>query len=525
MARLTAAVFALAGLTALFAAGAEGSLFGSLPRSTTDRPDDFPGLQVHMVYVVPSDRLDRAFDTDGSIQNGVESFQRWVSAQTGGRTYRIDTFQGLADVTFRRLPMPDPQYPFVAVMSDLKAIGLIVPGKVYGVYYDGGPTQQTCGGAGWPQWPEPAGDGTIAVIYLGGLGGACYHGFPPPGGEPNYTVFSMFHDVTHTFGIVGRCAPHHYAVSPAHVNDSNTDLMWAGQGFWSPSVLDYGRDDYFKAPVPGCVDLDTVGFLSQPTNSVLSVEKSGNGPGKVESTPWPLISCGTTCSAPYPTGAEIALDAKPDDDSTFEGWGGACTGQATRCLVTLDSSKAVTARFHAPDRVVDVTLSGSGRGTVTSTPPSIRCPTACHRTFANGTAVSIRAKAGRGSQFAGWGSDCTGKAAACAFTVTEDRYVEARFVDIQAPQVFALASRGTRGGTARLRYRVVENTGTARVLVSVRGFRGVRRTAFRRVTRKRTYAVAWRVPRTARARLRFCVRAFDRARHASRRSCALLSVR
>jgi hypothetical protein len=40
----------------------------------------------------------------------------------------------------------------------------------------------------------------------------------------------------------------------------------------------------------------------------------------------------------------LALDANPGPDSTFEGWGGACSGTGA-CELTLDSDTAVSASF------------------------------------------------------------------------------------------------------------------------------------------------------------------------------------
>jgi len=514
--RLATALVASAGVALLGAYGAAGE---ALPRSTADRPDDFAGLQVHMVYAVPSDRVDRSFDTDGSIQNGVDSFQRWLSAQTGGRTLRIDTYQGLADVTFRRMPAADGPYPHLAIFQDLPAAGLAAPGKVYGVYYDGGGLQSQCGGAAWPQWPEPATQ-TFAGMYLGGLGGSCYHGFPPPGGDPNYTVWAMFHDVTHTFGIVGRCAPHHYSPNPAHVADSSSDLMYGGPLGWTPSMLDVGHDDYYLAAIPGCVDLGTVGFLTSPTDATVEVAVE-RGPGKVTSAPWPLIDCGTRCSASYPTGTVIALYAQPERESTFEGWSGACTG-TERCMVTVDSLKRVTARFRPADRTVFASLTGTGLGTVTSRPSGLRCPGGCQGDFPEGTGLSLLAHPGPGSRFAGWRDDCSGRT--CELVVDSEKFVSAAFVDVRAPRVRALPTTGTRGGFTRLRYRVNENTGVARVTIRVGG-RSVR-TRFRRLAATRTYSARWRIARSASLGAhRFCVRASDRSRHTSRWNCAALTIR
>ena len=515
--RLLTALVASAGVALLGAYGAAGA---ALPRSTVDRPDDFAGLQVHMVYAVPSDRVDRSFDTDGSIQNGVDSFQRWLSGQTGGRTLRIDTYQGLADITFLRMSSPDGPFPHTAIIQDLVTAGLNAPGKVYGVYYDGGGLQSQCGGAAWPQWPEPA-DDTVAGMYLGGLAESCYHGFPLPGEDPNYTVFAMFHDVTHTFGIVGRCAPHYYEPNPAHVGDSSSDFMWGGTTGWMPTTLDVGHDDYYLAGIPGCVDLSTVGFLTSPTSSTVEVAVEG-GPGKVTSSPWPLIECGARCSAPYPTGTVIALNAQIERDSTFEGWSGPCSGTGT-CMVTVDSLEQVTARFRPADRTVYVYRSGTGEGTITSRPAGLRCPGPCESVFPDETTVSLKATPRPGSRFAGWSSDCSGLTCDYA-SIDADKIVDAKFVDVRAPQVRALPSAGARGGHARLRYRVNENTGVAQVTIRV-GRQSVH-TRFRRLAATRIYGAVWRVSRSAlRGKHRFCVRASDRSRNTSRWSCAALTVR
>lgn len=56
-------VLAVAALSVVwFPAGARAD---SLPRSEVDRPDDFKGPQVHVVYAIPSDGQDRALEPTG----------------------------------------------------------------------------------------------------------------------------------------------------------------------------------------------------------------------------------------------------------------------------------------------------------------------------------------------------------------------------------------------------------------------------------------------------------------------------
>src|SRR5258705_4817808 len=72
----------------------------ALPRSNADRPDDAAGPQVHLMYVLPSDGVDESVDTNGRIGTSALAFNRWLLDQTPGRAFRIDTYQGLPDISF-----------------------------------------------------------------------------------------------------------------------------------------------------------------------------------------------------------------------------------------------------------------------------------------------------------------------------------------------------------------------------------------------------------------------------------------
>jgi hypothetical protein len=98
--------------------------------------------------------------------------------------------------------------------------------------------------------------------------------------------------------------------------------------------------------------------------------------------------------------------------------------------------------------------------------------------------------------------------------------------DRQAPIVRALSSRGKRGRSVRLLYRVTEQSGRTRERVRVyRGTRVLRTLAVPLSTREagRTYYVFWRAPRRA-MRLRFCVEAWDASGNTSAKSCAPLRI-
>jgi hypothetical protein len=127
---------------------------------------------------------------------------------------------------------------------------------------------------------------------------------------------------------------------------------------------------------PVTVSLDTVESLATgapaatgsftytaPPKETLTVHRSGNGAGKVTSSP-AGITCGATCSHGFPQGTSVTLTAKASIGSAFSGWSGACTGRTT-CKVTVQAATSVTARFTGKrcvvPRVKGKTLSAAKR--------------------------------------------------------------------------------------------------------------------------------------------------------------------
>ena len=86
----------------------------------------------------------------------------------------------------------------------------------------------------------------------------------------------------------------------------------------------------------------------------LNVSIAGNG--TVTSSPTG-ISCPSACTNNYSNGTSVMLTATPAGGATFNGWGGACSGNGS-CLVTMNSIESVTAMFSA---------SGGGGGPASQT--------------------------------------------------------------------------------------------------------------------------------------------------------------
>jgi hypothetical protein len=82
----------------------------------------------------------------------------------------------------------------------------------------------------------------------------------------------------------------------------------------------------------------------------LSVTKSGNGSGNVTLDNGRTFTWnGVNGTAGYMGGALVTLTATPNNNDTFTGWSGACSGTGT-CQVTMDAAKSAVATF-----IIDIT--------------------------------------------------------------------------------------------------------------------------------------------------------------------------
>ncbi|WP_168058585.1 InlB B-repeat-containing protein [Candidatus Manganitrophus noduliformans] len=156
----------------------------------------------------------------------------------------------------------------------------------------------------------------------------------------------------------------------------------------------------------------------------LAVTKAGTGSGTVTSSP-AGIDCGATCSFTFTTGTTVTLTAPPSADSVFIGWSGACSGTGN-CVVTMDAAKSVTANFNRQTFGLTLAKSGTGTGTVVSSPAGINCGADCSETYTINTLVSLTATPGDDSDFTGWSGACSG-AGPCSVTMDAAKSVTANF--------------------------------------------------------------------------------------------------
>ncbi|HEY6205549.1 MAG TPA: fibronectin type III domain-containing protein [Chthoniobacterales bacterium] len=168
---------------------------------------------------------------------------------------------------------------------------------------------------------------------------------------------------------------------------------------------------------------------SAPGTVSLSVTKSGTGSGTVTTSPTGL-NCGATCTASFTAGAVVTLTAAAASGSTFTGWTGAA--DCSDGTVTLNANTSCTATFQlqtftlSVNLVKNITSSGTGNGSVSSSPAGISCGADCSETYSSGTSVNLTATAATGSTFTGWSGACNGRGS-CTVSMTSSKSVTATF--------------------------------------------------------------------------------------------------
>jgi hypothetical protein len=135
----------------------------------------------------------------------------------------------------------------------------------------------------------------------------------------------------------------------------------------------------------------------------LSLAESGNGSGTVNSADG-KISCPSACSATYTAGTSVTLSAASRSGSSFDGWTGSCSGEASNCSIIMNENNSVSASFIFTATTVSLNVGiangpEESGGTVISTDGRIDCPGVCSATYSIGSSVTLTAS---GSGFSGF---------------------------------------------------------------------------------------------------------------------------
>lgn len=123
----------------------------------------------------------------------------------------------------------------------------------------------------------------------------------------------------------------------------------------------------------------------------------------------------------YTVALTVTDDAGCSTARTFTGQTVSCNGSP---LAQIAHDLTVP-----PGVPLDVSVTGSGGGSVVSSPTGIACPAACSYAFEPDTEVTLTAGPATGSSFAGWSGDsCSGsQESTCKVSMAEAQAVEAKF--------------------------------------------------------------------------------------------------
>jgi subtilisin family serine protease len=165
---------------------------------------------------------------------------------------------------------------------------------------------------------------------------------------------------------------------------------------------------------------------SHPTAVEVTVDKNGDGSGRVVSSPGGIL-CGSDCTESFQINSIVELTATADAGSEFVGWTGACNHAANPCTVITNEAKSVTATFAKP-QILTIARTGSGSGIVHAL-PGIDCGSDCSEIYFQNSVVDLIAQAEPGSTFVQWaGGACDGSTVpTCSVTMNGSTTVTARF--------------------------------------------------------------------------------------------------
>lgn len=190
----------------------------------------------------------------------------------------------------------------------------------------------------------------------------------------------------------------------------------------------------------------------------IAIAIGGSGGGTV--TGGSTVSCvrtGSTnsgiCTESATFGTSVTVTALPDAQSTFGGWSGACTGQATTCTTTLTQARNVSAIFTKRQVTLTVVLTGAGQGSVLANGAAIciangtQPTTTCTQTVDIGSTVTLSGVAGAGSRFNGFTGTCSGTAD-CVVVMSSAQTIAAAFIPTQFPLTVTITGNGSGAVTS-----------------------------------------------------------------------------
>ena len=230
------------------------------------------------------------------------------------------------------------------------------------------------------------------------------------------------------------------------VLDQGEPLNAVGQPSYSPYVMRFGAEAGVSCPVPAA------GFNLEPGASVpagTTVTMNGDselGTQTLAQTTWKIEGpeeltetvAGPTQTFSHKFEAEGTYTVRMKIKTPFIDAVGTTFSAPPQTLV-------VTAGGGATEFPLTVTKSGTGTGTVNSTPAGIACGTTCSAEFEAAEEVELAATPAAGSEFVEWTGACIG-AGPCKVPMTAAKTVNAVFT-LEAPPVTEFTLKVTKAGT------------------------------------------------------------------------------
>lgn len=171
-------------------------------RAISDRPDDYSGSQIHVIYAVPKGGVDRQLDLTSTIPFSLGAINRWLETQIG-RKVRFDTYNGDLDIQFVQLPRTNAEYmatndKFRQLRADITPVAPTGPKNLL-VFYEGPGASAECGTSTMPQ--TTSGQQFSAVYLVGGGSPGCWLDTATSATAAATTYDSIpMHELFHGFG-------------------------------------------------------------------------------------------------------------------------------------------------------------------------------------------------------------------------------------------------------------------------------------------------------------------------------------
>jgi hypothetical protein len=245
-----------------------------------------------------------------------------------------------------------------------------------------------------------------------------------------------------SFGVRSNGYPPERDAIEAAGNAGLLDVIAAGNEWSDNDLFPFFPASYSLGNIIAVAAADTQDRLAPFSNAgARSVDLAAPGTGILSTLPagaygssggYGALS-GTSMAAPHVTGAAALLWAQHPRWTMRE--------IRTRLLTTVRSRSALRGKVltcgevdvgaatdpAVPNRArLCVRPTGTGSGTVTSSPARLSCGSRCGATFMPGATVTLRAAPGPTSTFAGWSGPCSGTRT-CVVTARGAKIVEARF--------------------------------------------------------------------------------------------------